>query len=103
MSEPTPKPGQLICSASSLRWSGCFHLILSLLDTLLLFVPELKTSSFLTFLMANLYEEIRLYRTSIDREKVDNLADLYAVINSLQALEKAHIKDCVTPKVSHQW
>lgn len=49
--------------------------------------------------MDNLYEEVRLYRSSREREKYDNLADLYAVINSLQALEKAHIKDCVTPKV----
>ncbi|KAI1295451.1 Vacuolar protein sorting-associated protein 28 -like protein [Halotydeus destructor] len=48
--------------------------------------------------MNNLYEEARLFRTSREREKYDNLADLYAVINSLQALEKAHIKDCVTPK-----
>lgn len=48
----------------------------------------------------HLYEEVRLYRSSREREKYDNLADLYAVINSLQALEKAHIKDCVTPKVS---
>lgn len=47
---------------------------------------------------SNLYEEVRLYRTAREREKFDNMADLYAVINSLQALEKAHIKDCVTPK-----
>jgi len=47
---------------------------------------------------ANLYEEVRLYRSAREREKYDNLADLYAVINSLQALEKAHIKDCVTAK-----
>jgi ESCRT-I complex subunit VPS28 len=46
----------------------------------------------------NLYEEVRLYRTSREREKYDNMADLYAVVNSLQALEKAYIKDCVTPK-----
>jgi len=39
-----------------------------------------------------------LYRTARERERFDNLADLYAVINSLQALEKAHIKDCVTSK-----
>ena len=47
---------------------------------------------------SNLYEEVRLYRTAREREQYDNLADLYAVINSLQALEKAHIKDCVTAK-----
>ena len=46
----------------------------------------------------NVYEEVRLYRTSREREKYDNLADLYAVINSIQCLEKAYIKDCVTPK-----
>lgn len=45
-----------------------------------------------------LYEEVRLYRTSRDREKYDNMADLYAVINTLQCLEKAYIKDCVTAK-----
>ena len=47
----------------------------------------------------NLYEEVRLYRTAEERERYDNMADLYAVINSLQALEKAHIKDCITAKV----
>ena len=30
--------------------------------------------------------------------RYDNLADLYAVINTLQQLEKAYIRDCVTPK-----
>lgn len=45
-----------------------------------------------------LYEEVKLYRSSRDREKYDNLADLFAVINTLQCLEKAYIKDCVTPK-----
>ncbi|RWS17000.1 vacuolar sorting protein VPS28-like protein [Dinothrombium tinctorium] len=47
---------------------------------------------------ANLYEEVRLYRNAREREKYDNLADLYAVINSIQCLEKAYIKDCVHPK-----
>ncbi|XP_067121110.1 vacuolar protein sorting-associated protein 28 homolog isoform X2 [Centruroides vittatus] len=45
-----------------------------------------------------LYEEVRLHRTSREREKYDNMADLYAVINTLQCLEKAYIKDSVTPK-----
>ena len=30
--------------------------------------------------------------------RYDNMADLYAVINTLQCLEKAYIKDLVTPK-----
>ncbi|CAL1286601.1 unnamed protein product [Larinioides sclopetarius] len=45
-----------------------------------------------------LYEEVKLYRTAREREKYDNMADLYSVINTLQCLEKAYIKDCVTPK-----
>lgn len=45
-----------------------------------------------------LYEEVRLCRTAREREKYDNMADLYAVVNTLQCLEKAYIKDCITPK-----
>lgn len=45
-----------------------------------------------------LYEEVKLYKTAREREKYDNLADLYALINTLQCLEKAYIKDSVTPK-----
>ncbi|CAH0551012.1 unnamed protein product [Brassicogethes aeneus] len=45
-----------------------------------------------------LYEEVKLYHNARERDKYDNLADLYAVINTLQQLEKAYIRDCVTPK-----
>ncbi|KAG5862743.1 hypothetical protein JTB14_013044 [Gonioctena quinquepunctata] len=45
-----------------------------------------------------LYEEVKLYHNAREREKYDSLADLYAVINTLQHLEKAYIRDCVTPK-----
>jgi len=45
-----------------------------------------------------LFEEVKLYSNAREREKYDNLADLYAVINTLQQLEKAYIRDCVTPK-----
>ncbi|KAK3091130.1 hypothetical protein FSP39_017313 [Pinctada imbricata] len=45
-----------------------------------------------------LYEEVKLYRTGREREKYDNMADLYAVINTLQSLEKAYIKDAVQPR-----
>lgn len=30
--------------------------------------------------------------------RYDNMADLYAVINTLQSLEKAYIKDAILPK-----
>ncbi|KAL1513027.1 hypothetical protein ABEB36_002511 [Hypothenemus hampei] len=45
-----------------------------------------------------LYEEVKLYHNAREREKYDNMADLYAVVNTLQQLEKAYIRDCVTPK-----
>lgn len=45
-----------------------------------------------------LYEEVKLYRTAREREKYDNMADLYALINTLQNLEKAYIWDCITPQ-----
>lgn len=45
-----------------------------------------------------LYEEVKLYRHAREREKYDNQADLYALINTLQNLEKAYIWDCITPQ-----
>jgi len=47
---------------------------------------------------AGLYEEVKLYRTAREREKYDNMADLYAVINTLQSLEKAYIRDAILAK-----
>jgi len=45
-----------------------------------------------------LMEEVKLYRNPREREKIDNLAELFAVVNTLQCLEKAYIKDAVEPK-----
>lgn len=45
-----------------------------------------------------LLEEVKLYRNAREREKYDNMADLYAITNTLQHLEKAFLRDCVTPK-----
>lgn len=45
-----------------------------------------------------LYEEVKLYRNAREREKYDNAAELYALINTLQNLEKAYIWDCITPQ-----
>ncbi|XP_045762523.1 vacuolar protein sorting-associated protein 28 homolog [Maniola jurtina] len=42
-----------------------------------------------------LYEEVRLYRNAREREKHDNMAELYAVVSTLQHLEKAYMRDCV--------
>lgn len=45
-----------------------------------------------------LMEEIKLYRTAREREKYDAMADLFALITTLQNLEKAYVRDCVTPQ-----
>lgn len=45
-----------------------------------------------------LLEEVKLARNPREREKFDNLAELFAVLTTLQCLEKAYIKDCVPAK-----
>ncbi|KAL5964153.1 hypothetical protein TSMEX_008098, partial [Taenia solium] len=45
--------------------------------------------------MANLYEEVQLCKTPGERERFRNLAEVYALINTLQFLQKAYIKDCI--------
>lgn len=45
-----------------------------------------------------LYEEVKLFRNAREREKYDNMADLFAIISTLQQLEKAYIRDCITPQ-----
>lgn len=42
-----------------------------------------------------MYEEIKLYKNAREREKHDNMAELYAVVCTLQHLEKAYMRDCV--------
>lgn len=47
--------------------------------------------------MTNL-EEVKLFRLPSERERYDNMADCYSLINTIQCLEKAYIKDAVTSK-----
>lgn len=47
---------------------------------------------------ASLLEEVRLMKNARERERYDAMADLYAVINTLQNLEKAYIKDAIPAK-----
>lgn len=46
----------------------------------------------------NLDEEVRLYTTSAERERTENLATLYSIILSLEYLERAYVRDSVTGK-----
>jgi len=43
-------------------------------------------------------QEVKLYQDNQEREKYDNMADLYAIIQTTEHLEKAYIKDSITPK-----
>ena len=45
----------------------------------------------------DLYEEVKLYKTPKERERYDNQANLFAIVSTLEQLEKAYIKDCIKP------
>ncbi|KAL8276904.1 hypothetical protein RQP46_010732 [Phenoliferia psychrophenolica] len=47
--------------------------------------------------MFNLDEEVRLFATNQDRERYDELATLYGLILSLDYLERAYVRDSITP------
>ena len=58
--------------------------------------PETRTGG------VNLNQEVKLYQSSRDREDFDNRANLFSIIQTIQALEIAYIKDAVSPKDYHQ-
>merc|ERR1711916_314330 len=39
-------------------------------------------------------EEVKLYSSSRERERIEALGDLYAIIQTVEVLEKAYIRDC---------
>ncbi len=41
-------------------------------------------------------KEVRLYKTPKDRERYDNQANLFAIVSTIEQLEKAYIRDCIT-------
>ena len=43
-------------------------------------------------------EEVKLYENAREREEFDNRANVFSLIQTIQALEKAYIKDAVTPQ-----
>lgn len=43
-------------------------------------------------------EEIKLFNMPHERERYDNMADCFSLINTIQCLEKAYIKDAVTSR-----
>lgn len=51
---------------------------------------------------AKLDQEVKLYQNSREREEFDNRANLFSIIQTIQALEIAYIKDAVSPKDYHQ-
>lgn len=61
-------------------------------------VPVTQASPSTSSNRPELYEEVKLYRNVREREKYDNMAELFAVINTLEWLEKAYIRDAVPSK-----
>jgi len=47
----------------------------------------------------SLYQEVRLYSSARQREDIENKAELYSIIKTLQELEKAYIKDAVPSEI----
>ena len=43
-------------------------------------------------------DEIKLYENAREREEYDNRANVFSLIQAIQALEKAYIKDAVSPQ-----
>ncbi|CAG8605956.1 5783_t:CDS:2, partial [Acaulospora morrowiae] len=41
-------------------------------------------------------EEVKLYANNKEREKYENLADVYAIIITMEYLEKAYVRDSVS-------
>ena len=53
------------------------------------------------FIEMSLYQEVRLFSSVRQREEVENKAELYSIIKTLQELEKAYIKVIIlAPKTS---
>ena len=46
----------------------------------------------------SLYQEVRLHENAREREEIENQAELYSIIKTLQELEKANIKDAISTK-----
>ncbi|KJE91267.1 vacuolar protein sorting-associated protein 28 [Capsaspora owczarzaki ATCC 30864] len=44
-----------------------------------------------------LMQEVKLYTTAKERELYDNMADLFAIIQTLNYLEKAYVRDSISP------
>ena len=47
--------------------------------------------------LPGLSEEVKLYESARERETYDNRANVFSLIRTIEALEKAYIKDAVTP------
>jgi hypothetical protein len=43
-------------------------------------------------------QEVKLYKNNSERELYDNMADLFAIVQTVEYLEKAYIKDAITPQ-----
>ena len=46
----------------------------------------------------SLLQEVKLWKNNSEREMYDNMADLFAIVQTVEYLEKAYIRDSITPQ-----
>lgn len=59
-------------------------------------VPQYAPNYFTNSPALNLDEEVKLFTNNKERDKYDNMADLYSIIVLMEHLEKAFIRDSIT-------
>lgn len=47
---------------------------------------------------ADLMQEVRLYDNAAERERLENMENMYSILNSLECLEKVFSRDYIPPK-----
>ena len=45
-----------------------------------------------------LYTEVKAFENSQERERLDNNAEVYSIVKTIQTLEKAYSKDYIKPE-----
>merc|ERR1712110_184808 len=60
-------------------------------------ISRVSSRTYRDYIMSSsLMQEVILEESQADREKYDNQGEVYAIVMSIEALEKAYVKDCLT-------
>lgn len=90
----SPDPTYLLVPLLMLKYST--HVSVAVLGVGNL--PSLCPSMHSHICCACRWQEVKLYKNNTERELYDNMADLFAIIQTVEYLEKAYIKDSITPQ-----